>query len=289
MLFVARRMVGLSSGFSKTMFYPKSYSAASLRRMKGKNRNNRHKYFSDYHDGDFALEGRSPASSSYSSSLMDDYHEMQLKPVQLKPRNDKQKQYLEVLDNPSKSIVIAVGPAGTGKTMMPCHIGIRKLQNNEINKLIITRPAVSVEEQHGFLPGSLEEKMEPWLRPVLDVFYQYYSPQKIQKMIQQQVIEISPLAYMRGRTFEHSWIIADESQNMTPNQMLMLLTRIGNQSKMIITGDPRQHDRGFEYNGLTDFLDRLAQKEISEIEVVEFSHKDVERHTVIPKILAMYQ
>jgi phosphate starvation-inducible PhoH-like protein len=146
-----------------------------------------------------------------------------------------------------------------------------------------------VEEQHGFLPGSLEEKMEPWLRPVLDVFYQYYSPQKIQKMIQQQIIEISPLAYMRGRTFEHSWIIADESQNMTPNQMLMLLTRIGNQSKMIITGDPRQHDRGFECNGLTDFLERLKQKEIPEIEVIEFSHKDVERHTVIPKILAMYQ
>lgn len=289
MLLFARRMFGSSSSVSKSMFCPKSYSVASLRKMKGKNRNNRHKYLSEYDDGDYILEGRSPASSSYTSSFLDDYQEMQLKPIQLKPRNEKQKQYLDVLDNPNKSIVVAVGPAGTGKTMMPCHIGIRKLQNNEINKLIITRPAVSVEEQHGFLPGSLEEKMEPWLRPVLDVFYQYYPPQKIQKMIQQQVIEISPLAYMRGRTFEHSWIIADESQNMTPNQMLMLLTRIGNESKMIITGDPRQHDRGFEFNGLTDFLDRLAQKEISEIEIVEFSHKDVERHKVIPKILEMYQ
>ena len=187
--------------------------------------------------------------------------------------------------------LLFTGPAGTGKTILACHLGLRKLQSGDVQKLILTRPAVSVEEQHGFLPGTLEEKMEPWLRPVYDVFYQYFSPQKLQSLIQKQVIEICPLAYMRGRTFENAWIIADEAQNMTPNQMLMLLTRIGNNSKMIITGDPKQHDRGFEQNGLTDFLQRYEEKKdkfSNEIMVVEFIYTDVERHPVIRKILGLY-
>jgi len=255
--------------------------------MRGKGKNKK------YEDVDFIVGGFSPSGSSTGSYYLDDYSESfenrsLQKPVHLKARNETQQNYINTLENNSKSIVIAVGPAGTGKTMMPCHLGIRKLQNNEINKIIITRPAVSVEEQHGFLPGSLEEKMEPWLRPVLDVFYQYYTPQKIQKFIQQQIIEVSPLAYMRGRTFENSWIIADESQNMTPNQMLMLLTRIGQNSKMIITGDTKQHDRGFEQNGLKDLLIRLENKNIPDIEVITFSMKDVERHKVIQEILKLY-
>ncbi len=265
----------------------KSYSKI-LCRMRGKAKN-RHRY----EDGDFILDGISPSASSSGSYYLDNYSEsiearsMQ-KPITLKARNEMQQKYINTLENDAKNIIIAVGPAGTGKTMMPCHLGIRKLQNNEIAKLILTRPAVSVEEQHGFLPGSLEEKMEPWLRPVFDIFYQYYTPQKIQKLMQQQIIEISPLAYMRGRTFENSWIIADESQNMTPNQMLMLLTRIGQNSKMIITGDTKQHDRGFEQNGLKDLLIRLENKNIPEIDIVTFTAKDVERHKVIQEILKLY-
>ena len=252
--------------------------------MKGKNKKNR--YNSDLEEGDFSVYGGSP--SSYNSNFLEDHFEKPLKPGPLVPRNDAQRKYLDLLEDSDTNIVIATGPAGTGKTMIPAHVAIKKLHDGDIRKIIITRPAVSVEEQHGFLPGTLEEKMEPWLRPVFDVFYQYYSPAKIQKLISNQTIEICPLAYMRGRTFEDSWIIADESQNMTPNQMLMLLTRIGKDSKMVITGDERQHDRGFEHNGLKDFIVRLEKDEINEVKHIRFTHRDVERHRVIPKILKLY-
>lgn len=255
----------------------------SILRMRAKNRKN--KFFDEYDD--FSLYGISP--SSFGSSFVDEKMiERYTKKPEFKPRNDNQQMYFNALDNPKKSIILATGPAGTGKTMIPSFIAIDKLLDSNINKIIITRPAVSVEEQHGFLPGTLEEKMEPWLRPIFDVFYQFTTPQKIQKLIEKQVIEICPLAYMRGRTFENSWIIADESQNMTPNQMLMLLTRIGNNSKMIVTGDERQHDRGFEDNGLNDFIKRLEGNTIEDIEHIKFTNKDVERHKVIPKILKLY-
>ena len=276
--------------------------------MKGGRRGKQHRFRElVYDDDEDGLMGRSP--NSFSSSLYnDDFLPVaaspgfgagyDFKPPTVKPRNPAQKNYMATLENPEHSIVVSTGPAGTGKTILACHIGVRKLQSGEIQKLILTRPAVSVEEQHGFLPGTLEEKMEPWLRPVYDVFYQYFSAQKLQKLIQQQTIEICPLAYMRGRTFENAWIIADEAQNMTPNQMLMLLTRIGNNSKMVITGDPKQHDRGFEVNGLNDFLERYEKNQrqlailgtsFSEVCVVKFEHRDVERHPVIRKILSLYE
>lgn len=207
----------------------------------------------------------------------------------IKPRNPTQAGYMNLLGPNNPSIVLAVGPAGTGKTMIACHIGLQKLVDNEISKLILTRPAVSVEEQHGFLPGTLEEKMEPWLKPIYDIMYQYFSVAKVQQLIKSQIIEICPLAYMRGRTFENSWIIADEAQNMTPNQMLMLLTRIGNKSKMIITGDPNQHDRGFEVNGLNDLIKRMRYYKDSKIGLVEFTENDVERHPIIKTVLKLYK
>lgn len=292
------------SSFQARLLRPGKYSAGKSKPiqmlgMRGKNRPNRQKH-KDYFDSDEddILFGRSP--NSLSSSLFDDFpissspgfkkHEFK-EPPSIKPRNENQHLYINCLENTAISIVFATGPAGTGKTILACHLGMKKLQNGDISKLILTRPAVSVEEQHGFLPGTLEEKMEPWLRPVYDVFYQYFSPTKLQKLIQEQVIEICPLAYMRGRTFENAWIIADEAQNMTPNQMLMLLTRIGNNSKMIITGDPRQHDRGFEANGLSDFLHRYGPRaeSMAEVKIIEFTHRDVERHPVIKKILSMYE
>jgi phosphate starvation-inducible protein PhoH and related proteins len=206
------------------------------------------------------------------------------------PRNLAQQKYIELLNRPKPYIVVASGPAGSGKTILATHSGVEKLREGVIDKLVITRPAVSVDESHGFLPGSLEEKMGPWVRPVFDVLQLHYPRAKIDKLIKDDIIEISPLAYMRGRTFEKSWIICDEAQNTTVNQLLMVLTRIGNDSKLIITGDPNQHDRGFDVNGLNDFIQRMTFfNPQPDIEHVSFSEQDVERHPVIPVILKMYK
>lgn len=207
--------------------------------------------------------------------------------VKILPKNLAQEDYLALLDDPSKDIVFATGPAGTGKTIVAVLSAIRALKARECEKIVITRPAVSVDEQHGFLPGSLVEKMAPWTRPIFDVFEDYYSPKEIEMMIAENIIEIAPLAYMRGRTFKNSWILADEMQNATPNQMKMLLTRIGDNSRIIVTGDITQHDRGFESNGLRDIIARLSNRS-TRIGSVEFAHADVERHPAVKEILEIY-
>ena len=132
------------------------------------------------------------------------------------------------------------------------------------------------------------EKMAPWTRPIFDVFEEYWSPQQIEGMIEDGQIEIAPLAFMRGRTFKNSWILADEMQNATPNQMKMLLTRIGTNSRIIVTGDLNQHDRGYENNGLKDFLRLLKEKNSPMIGVVEFDKQDVERHPAVETVLDIY-
>ena len=152
------------------------------------------------------------------------------KSVRIVPRNRAQEQYFLKLQDPDNSVLFAVGPAGTGKTLLATQTAIKLLKEKEIDKIIITRPAVSVDEQHGFLPGDLNKKMEPWTRPIFDVFAEYYYAKEIQNMLIEGVVEVSPLAYMRGRTFKNAFIIADEMQNATPNQMKMLLTRIGDNS-----------------------------------------------------------
>ena len=164
--------------------------------------------------------------------------------VVLVPRNLNQETYITKLLDPSNVIVFGVGPAGTGKTMLAVLAAIKALKDGSINKIVITRPAVGVDdEKHGFLPGDLNSKMEPWTRPIFDVIQEYYGPKEIKTMIDESVIEISPLAFMRGRTFKNAFIIADEMQNATPNQMKMLLTRIGDESRMAVTGDIQQTDR----------------------------------------------
>jgi phosphate starvation-inducible PhoH-like protein len=210
------------------------------------------------------------------------------KKLQILPRNLHQEDLLEHLDSNSKHIVFATGPAGTGKTMLAVQMGIRKLEDNEVDRIVITRPAVSVDEQHGFLPGDLKAKMEPWTRPIFDFLEEHYDPKKVLQMVENKTIEISPLAYMRGRTFKRAWIIADEMQNATQEQTKMLLTRIGEGSKIVVTGDLAQHDRGFTNNGLADFLNKYNTASVISIAHVQFEKRDVERHPVVADVLNIY-
>jgi phosphate starvation-inducible protein PhoH and related proteins len=207
--------------------------------------------------------------------------------VELLPRNVSQEFFIEQLENPHQDIVFAVGPAGCGKTMLATLAAIQALQSGQVKKIVITRPAVSVDEQHGFLPGTLVDKMQPWVLPILDYFYEYYTRKQVLALIESGVIEIAPLAFMRGRTFRNSWILGDEFQNSTPNQMKMLLTRIGEGSKIVVTGDLNQHDRGFEANGLKDVIHRAQN--MKGMVVCEFRRQDVERHPIIESVLDMYQ
>ncbi len=207
------------------------------------------------------------------------------------PRNVAQEDYLYQLADPSTNIVFAVGPAGTGKTLLCTQMGIKAYMEREVSKIVITRPAVSVDEQHGFLPGDLNEKMAPWTRPIFDIFEKHFTVSQIESMLLENIIEIAPLAYMRGRTFEDSWIIADEMQNATKSQMKMLLTRIGNNTKMIVTGDLKQHDRGFSENGLSDFIELVEtydEHNLSHIMISKFDMHDVERHPAVIEILEIY-
>ena len=210
------------------------------------------------------------------------------KEVNIVTRNFHQDDLLGLLEDRNINIVFAVGPAGTGKTLISTLAGIKNLKNNKINKLVVTRPAVSVDEQHGFLPGTLQEKMAPWTRPIFDVFEEYYAPDQIEYMLNDNKVEIAPLAYMRGRTFKDSYIIADEMQNATDNQMKMLLTRIGQGSKLVVTGDLAQHERGYESNGLKCFIERLTSTSSDRIKMVQFTNTDIERHPVVTEVLKLY-
>lgn len=210
--------------------------------------------------------------------------------VDLIPRSLTQEKYIQALNDDEQYVVFATGPAGTGKTLLGTLYAIKCLKEGKVDKVIITRPAVSVDEEHGFLPGTLVEKMAPWTRPLFDVFEEYYTPLQIEKMIEDGQIEICPLAYMRGRTFKNAIILADELQNVTPNQMKMLLSRIGENSRIVATGDVNQHDRGFEQNGLKDFVERLDKHQGSNnITVIRFDASEIERHPIIEEILDMYK
>jgi phosphate starvation-inducible PhoH-like protein len=160
-----------------------------------------------------------------------------------------------------------------------------------ITKIVLTRPAVGVDdEKHGFLPGDLNQKMEPWTRPLFDVLSEYYDRKEIARMLDEQIIEISPLAFMRGRTFKNSWIIADEMQNATPNQMKMLLTRLGENSKMVVTGDTRQADRSDPDNGLLDFKALVEEyKHTQYVDGIELTGKDIQRHPAVIEVLKIYR
>jgi phosphate starvation-inducible PhoH-like protein len=201
-----------------------------------------------------------------------------------------QEMYVDYLEDPSIHIVAAFGSAGTGKTMFACHAAMESLHASDITKIIITRPVISVgDENIGFLPGDISQKMNPWMLPIFDVFEHYYTKVEIQKKIKDGMIEISPLGYMRGRTFNDCFILLDEAQNTTPEQMFMITTRIGKNCKLIITGDLRQSDLR-EQNGLYDLLQR-AQKRLNAtdaIRIVEFTERDIMRSKVVQTIMKLY-
>jgi len=211
------------------------------------------------------------------------------KPVTLIPKSLNQEKYIMALLNDETDVVVVSGPAGTGKTYLAMLAAIKALRAGECEQIVLTRPAVTVEdEKHGFLPGDLNQKMEPWTRPLLDVLKEHYPVKEITQMLDEQIIEISPLAFMRGRTFKRAWIIADEMQNATPNQMKMLLTRIGEGSKIVVTGDIEQTDKRSRDNGLMDLGDKLNSEAVKGIELCKFDTRDIQRHELIGRVLKMY-
>ena len=197
------------------------------------------------------------------------------------PKTPGQCEYLRVIQSP-KPIVIATGPAGSGKTMFGCQVAAEKLANKECKRLILTRPIVAADEDMGYLPGEMERKMEPWIRPMMDVFENYLTRNQLEKHVC-----IEPLGFMRGRTFNDSFIIADEMQNSTPNQMKMLLTRLGDNSKMIVMGDLKQSDLG-PRNGLADLVKRTKGLDLEYIEHVIMDDEDILRHPAVAEILKLY-
>ena len=212
------------------------------------------------------------------------------------PRTKNQEKYVDFLNDDEINLIIAVGPAGTGKTLFACLKAISQLKSGEINKLVVTRPVVTVEEDIGFLPGNIVKKMDPWTRPIFDLFLEFFSKSELDNYIYNNIIEISPLAFMRGRTFKNSFIIADEMQNSSPNQMKMLTTRIGINSKMVITGDLKQSDLPKD-NGLCDLIDKIQKynnhfnetnKFENLIRIIDFEKQDIERSEIVKKIIDIY-
>ena len=212
-----------------------------------------------------------------------------LRPVELIPRTRNQERLIMALQDTNQHIVVTAGPAGTGKTYLAMLAAVRAFRAGEVDRIVLTRPAVGVEdEKHGFLPGDLNQKMDPWIRPLTDILREYYRPQDIADMIADQKIEIAPLAFMRGRTFKNAYIIADEMQNATPSQCKMLMTRIGENSKIVITGDVEQADRNRGNNGLIDLCSRLQEGGVKGIAVCHLDNKDIQRHRIIDSVLKLY-
>jgi phosphate starvation-inducible PhoH-like protein len=207
--------------------------------------------------------------------------------VVITARTQNQKLYCRLLDS-SADIVFATGPAGTGKTYIAVLHAIRAFLAGQVDKIIITRPNVEAGDPIGFLPGDKNKKMEPWTAPIIDVFKEVFTPIVVQQMLEREEIMVEPLAFMRGRTFKNAIILGDEMQNTTPEQMIMFLTRIGEGSRIICTGDLNQHDRGHARSGLTDALERFDRCPTDRVTEVHFTAEDVQRHEVIPHVLRAY-
>ena len=207
--------------------------------------------------------------------------------VEIVPRNLMQENLMAALDDPRKHVIFAVGPAGCGKTLLATMHAIKCFKAGLVEKIVITRPNVAVDDKDiGYLPGDILKKMTPWMMPVLDVFAEYFTQAEITYMLEENIVEMVPIAFIRGRTFKNAYVLVDEAQGTTANSMLSILTRIGEGSKMVVTGDLQQSDRGKD-NGLADFLNRFQTSPM--IEVIRFAGGDVERHPVVRELLQIYK
>tara|TARA_A100001015_G_scaffold298358_1_gene380989 strand:- start:1159 stop:2163 length:1005 start_codon:yes stop_codon:yes gene_type:complete len=201
-------------------------------------------------------------------------------------RSEKQSDYIKALKE--NDIVMSLGPAGTGKSFLAVSVGITLLMEKKIDRVILSRPAVEAGEKLGFLPGDMKEKVDPYLRPLYDALYELFGADKIDKKIETGEIEIAPLAFMRGRTLKNCFAILDEAQNATETQIKMFLTRIGENSKLVVNGDPSQIDLiNKSHSGLIKSKNIL--EDLNEIKIIEFDHNDVVRHPLVSKIIRAYQ
>jgi phosphate starvation-inducible PhoH-like protein len=242
-------------------------------------------------DARFMNKKQETANQKYYKNNTIDFptHKQHKSPPQLIPKSLNQERYILSLLDDNTDIVVVHGPAGTGKTYLAMLAAIRAYRSGMCEKIILTRPAVGVDdEKHGFLPGDINQKMEPWTRPLLDVMREYYNTKDIEYMLEEQLLEIAPLAFCRGRNFKNAWIILDEAQNCTPSQLKMIMTRIGQGSKLVITGDIEQADRRTADNGLLDLQQRLTKTNVPGLSICGFDVKDVQRHKIIEHVLNLY-
>src|SRR6201993_2558879 len=204
----------------------------------------------------------------------------------LAPKTVNQRRYLEAIER--NDLVFGIGPAGTGKTYLAVAMAVSALMSKRVSRIILTRPAVEAGERLGFLPGTLQEKVDPYLRPLYDALHDMLEPEKVEKLLERAIIEVAPIAFMRGRTLNDSFIILDEAQNSTPEQMKMVLTRQGFGSKMVVNGDVTQIDLpAGRRSGLLDALDVL--KGVEGISFVQFDERDVVRHSLVQRIVKAYE
>jgi len=218
--------------------------------------------------------------------LTEDFVAITAKGRPIRPKTLGQKEYLQAIR--ANSITFGVGPAGTGKTYLAVAMAVKAFKAKEVSRIILTRPAVEAGEKLGFLPGDLQQKVDPYLRPLYDGLFDMLGEETFARLLEKQVIEVAPLAYMRGRTLDDSFIILDEAQNTTPEQMKMFLTRMGNGSKIVVTGDITQIDLPDKNrSGLVDALKVL--KGIEGIAQIRFSEKDVVRHRLVQEIVKAYE
>jgi len=249
----------------------------------------------DMHDVDSALRfqqaeqirsANTPTPANTTSGFNESDTMIVTKKKRVMPRTPLQAQYMRAMNK--NSLTFGLGPAGTGKTYLAVAMAASMLEAGKIERIILSRPAVEAGERIGFLPGELKEKMDPYMRPLYDALYDMMASDKVIRKIASEEIEIAPLAFMRGRTLTNSFIILDEAQNTTPQQMLMFLTRMGDNSRMVITGDPSQTDLpAHQLSGLVEASNIL--RGVEDVEFIQFSSSDVVRHPLVGRIIQAYE